>query len=1412
MKKNIKLIISIALLIIFSISVNAQQRSGVNKYTVGLTYNAGDLVVYQGTIYKASTQTSNIPTNSDWNISSGVFEDKVEALASTILAKNPSSFLGETWFAVDNKLNYKAVTLRGVDVWQAMGLIYDETNDTYKLPTTNDGQTQNVGQEIFKSCYNDNGSGATELNPKVFLITNVKTGEENIKLAVKANSGDLFQGAQYGLNTTSAGVGEYFKLVQFGDVNGVNTSAWLVNTLLYADAVSGELTDVKPPSAIFPIARVDKSHATEGILSVNTISAPEGSTTTIPAGFDRVFYTGDEVVLATGTYFLGKRGDLGTVASATTTAIVDDNQQIPVTQQIVGTPIGFPISFPQGVYTGQIELEINNDSADQRIRIEYYIASADGTPIDSGILSEAVGVLGVRPALRTVSPLFDGPTNTTILAPVQGVLAQDVPLGGTQRVRTVVICEKVGTAGGVITFTVKMGNLHASYTDSPALFEISDNIDVDTGAAITNNFLKLNGSGIWQGSGVVESDITDFGSYVTTNTSQTITGAKTFDSNIVIKSDLNSQGNLKLLNKAGSTYMNWATRNITGTEAVYDLTNLGTATFGGAVSITTDVETALTLESTDAIVRTVFKDNSGEGKIQWQGSTSNFFIDKNLEVALGLNVTGASTFGGLVALNGNASFGTNSSTSGAIRLPNNQIISSRNAANTGNRPLIYLDASDIVQIAPSNQATFGGKVIVDNQLESKSATYPVFKSTRTTSLLDEMRTSVTAHSTTDGDMVDGFGADISFEIEDISGITNEIGNIGAVRDGADNSGKIRFVTAKLGAVADVYTIDSNGAHDFKFGIATFGGLLNANAGLISKGTTSDNTGNSFAAKNSLSASLFTIRNDGRIDASGPFNVTGTATFGDDITISNSKALRFTGSGNKILFDAREALTATNDGALVSIGRDFVKTEIHGNTDILGTLDVTGTLMFGGNGIISTLSNNIDISADSNLNGSGEVRVNASGELVAVFRKTKIDLYKDLESTNGATFGNTVESTGYKISGSTILSGSSTVNLGSGGGTGVINMTTTSGMPLSMAGLNSTFGGQVTVKGASTTDGILELQSNNGATGADQWSLVIDNGTKDFLIKSQTTDVFSLSDSSGNMTVLGTGAFGGQTLSVGSATATSNANINVKTRAADKSQITFMDGNNMNTAIGRSAGSTTMFFQTGGTENMFLNSGGDLAIGGELSVFNNTKVIGTSLNQTGLTLGMVASDDIDVHVAGFGGTSVLSLKETIIESNIAFKAVSLEINGGMSTEFLKADGTTDSNTYLTAASISSDYVKKNERNAYTKQQHFPYVNLTDAASISWDADNQKAFVVLGANRTMLKPSNLQDGATYKIAIQQDDTGSRTVTWSSGYNFGADGIPTLSTGVRQTDILTFESDGIDLFLISIRKGFGGFKYYP
>jgi hypothetical protein len=84
-----------------------------------------------------------------------------------------------------------------------------------------------------------------------------------------------------------------------------------------------------------------------------------------------------------------------------------------------------------------------------------------------------------------------------------------------------------------------------------------------------------------------------------------------------------------------------------------------------------------------------------------------------------------------------------------------------------------------------------------------------------------------------------------------------------------------------------------------------------------------------------------------------------------------------------------------------------------------------------------------------------------------------------------------------------------------------------------------------------------------------------------------------------------------------------------------------------------------------------------------------------------------------------------------------------------------------------------------------------VSLTDAASISVDFNSGQNFIVqLAGNRTLLNPSNCVAGQTGSIILVQDGTGSRTLSFSTNWDFPTAGTaPTLSTGVSAVDRLDY-----------------------
>lgn len=75
---------------------------------------------------------------------------------------------------------------------------------------------------------------------------------------------------------------------------------------------------------------------------------------------------------------------------------------------------------------------------------------------------------------------------------------------------------------------------------------------------------------------------------------------------------------------------------------------------------------------------------------------------------------------------------------------------------------------------------------------------------RNTSSTNNTQTAVTIRSTSTGDMADGFGTGINFQIEDTAATANLIAQIQPLRNGADNSGDLVFRTSNAGTSNEVF--------------------------------------------------------------------------------------------------------------------------------------------------------------------------------------------------------------------------------------------------------------------------------------------------------------------------------------------------------------------------------------------------------------------------------------------------------------------------------------------------------------------------------------------------------------------------------------------------------------------------------
>lgn len=100
--------------------------------------------------------------------------------------------------------------------------------------------------------------------------------------------------------------------------------------------------------------------------------------------------------------------------------------------------------------------------------------------------------------------------------------------------------------------------------------------------------------------------------------------------------------------------------------------------------------------------------------------------------------------------------------------------------------------------------------------------------------------------------------------------------------------------------------------------------------------------------------------------------------------------------------------------------------------------------------------------------------------------------------------------------------------------------------------------------------------------------------------------------------------------------------------------------------------------------------------------------------------------------------------------------------------------------------------------WTAQQYAVQVTLTDATTIAWNLDlAQAATVTLGGNRTLGNPTNMKAGGTYTLIVIQDGTGSRTLGYGSAYKWPGAITPVLTTAANAVDILTFLSDGTNMY---------------
>lgn len=168
-----------------------------------------------------------------------------------------------------------------------------------------------------------------------------------------------------------------------------------------------------------------------------------------------------------------------------------------------------------------------------------------------------------------------------------------------------------------------------------------------------------------------------------------------------------------------------------------------------------------------------------------------------------------------------------------------------------------------------------------------------------------------------------------------------------------------------------------------------------------------------------------------------------------------------------------------------------------------------------------------------------------------------------------------------------------------------------------------------------------------------------------------------------------------------------------------------------------------------------------------------------------------------------GNSTTQIATTAFVAATAF-ATALPGQGGQGGKYLTTDGANaswaavNSLPSFTGKSLQGLRVNAGE----TAAEWAPITTdttqtLTDGATVNWNTANGNiATLTLGGNRTIAAPTGLT-AKSYILVVNQDATGSRTITWNSVFKWPGGALPVLSTAANAKDVFSFFSDGTNLY---------------
>ncbi len=364
-------------------------------------------------------------------------------------------------------------------------------------------------------------------------------------------------------------------------------------------------------------------------------------------------------------------------------------------------------------------------------------------------------------------------------------------------------------------------------------------------------------------------------------------------------------------------------------------------------------------------------------------------------------------------------------------------------------------------------------------------------------------------------------------------------------------------------------------------------------------------------------------------------------------------------------------------------------------------------------------------------------------------------------------------------------------------------------------------------GSSITSGGFSLFLGRNANGLNTQSYQIAIGTS-----VTTTQGYSLAlGSSGKLLLHGDFATAGRTklgVNLGNTYSAPTANLHVKGNASDTTTFLVQNGagssilqanQNGNIGIGTTAPDSILNVEGAkgklklrlDDENGVSNAVNQLFLTSEEATYTNYVSVGTTQASAELQLGMIGPSSTSAKVGSTNDSFIVATSAADnmnfinnagsgTTDNIGFYAGKPVNDTLVSTTpdlIILGDGANIGNVGIGTATPT----EKLEINGNVKvggQAYSATHTLTAAASVAPDFDNSNVqTVTLDQATTLANPTNLKDGATYIFIVKQPAGANHTLAFGTAYKFEGGTAPTITAANGATDLLTFVSDGTNLY---------------